>query len=134
MTFKITPHTLSLLIPSLTYTNSPFSAVFTPLTHLQTGVGLAHKLVISSPSCSWFLRLLPALKTRAALLCTPPTHHGCEGPGNACDNPHALSLQLAGEGLLLPNGDRNIETGQNRPGFCYITFQGRTICCLSGSL
>lgn len=133
MTFCIAPHILSLL-------NSPALCQFPLLCRVHTSQafagwkGLAHRLVISSPSCSWFLRLLPALKTWVALLCTPPTQHRCEGLGNRCDNPHTPSLQLVGEGHLLLSGDHNIETGQNHPGFCRITFQGRTICCLSGSL
>lgn len=97
-------------------------------------VGLAHKLVLSSASFSWCWWLLPDLKCCAAVLSTPPTQHGYEGSGNARDHPHTLSLQLVGEGLLLPNSDHNIETGQNHSSSCHITFQGRTICCLSGSL
>lgn len=66
---------------------------------------------------------LPALKCCAAVLSTPPTQRGYEGSGNARDHPHTLSLQLVGEGLLLPYSDHNIGQAKITPAFAISHFK-----------
>lgn len=70
MTFKIALHTLSLPVSSPALCQFPFLCSVHTSQAFADWVGPAHKLVISSPCCSWFLWLLPALNTHISLLCT----------------------------------------------------------------
>lgn len=101
MTFRIAPHTLSFFFSTFIF-QFPLFLNFHTFQAFVDCVGLACMLVISSPICLYVFVALASPKNSCCSPLHPPILHEHEGPENACDNPHAVSLQLGEKHFYFP--------------------------------